>query len=109
MRNHKILNLIKDFDQKGHCYKNNPLARTFGWWWSEQCLKNEYARLDEIEGQLAREVALSNLNDEARKIASGYDWTASNSEILRWFKSHGMKRSHQLIKAYMMFPYARFN
>lgn len=109
MRNHKILNLIKDFNPKGHCYKNNPLARTFGWWWAEQCLAQSYENLDLIEGTCMKEIAESDLNEQARRIASGHEWTASNREILEWFKSHDTKRHHQLVKAYMMFPYARFS
>lgn len=109
MKNHKILNLIKDFDPKGHHYKNNSLARSFGWWWTEQCLENEYERLDEIVDQVARDVALSNLNELAREIAAGYNWTASNAIILNWFKTHETKRHRQLIRAYMLLPYVRLN
>lgn len=107
MKNYKKINIIKNFDPKGHRYKNNSMARSFGLWWAELFLNDKFKRLDKIVAQWERDSTMSILKDEAREIASGYKWIASNSDILTWFDKHGTRRHRQLIKAYMLLPDVR--
>lgn len=83
------------------------MARSFAWWWLEQCLRQEYPYLYKTEDKTTRDVAIYNPNDEVHNIVLDLCWTASDASILNWFKAHKTRRQRQLIRAYMLYPYAR--
>lgn len=99
MNTRKVLNMVKDFQHFNHIYKNTPLGRAFGQYWGYELTKNAYEDAYELTGDVCS-TQYDRIDHERRRISEGWLFTASNYEIVKWFKGHKSNRGRQLVKAY---------